>query len=135
MAFLKMSKYLILNNENVKKYVSKSIGNYALGYVVFNKKRNRNIFIPKYIGRSDFNLQNEIIQQGIILKLNKDNLQLYTHFKFSHFSNTEKLAYLQECKNYHDFGGFQKLDNKVHPARPKNYSKNMLPCSKISCKD
>jgi len=135
MAFLKMSKYLVLNKEIIKKYVSTSIGNYALGYLVYNKKTNENNFIPRYIGRSDFNLQNEIIQQGVILKRDKNNNQIYTHFKFSHDTKNEKLAYLTECNNYHDFGGFQKLDNKVHPARPKNYSKNMLPCSKISCKD
>jgi hypothetical protein len=29
-----------------------------------------------------------------------------------------KAAFEKECKNYHDFGGSEKLDNKQHPERP-----------------
>ena len=31
-----------------------------------------------------------------------------------------KAAFEKECQNYHDFGGSKKLDNKIHPDRPKD---------------
>ncbi len=41
----------------------------------------------------------------------------YKHFKFS-YATSPKAAFEKECKNYHDFGGSEKLDNKQHPERP-----------------
>lgn len=80
-----------------------SPGNYALGNL-----RKKKTFIVRYIGRSDTNVHDRLL----------DHLNEYTHFKFSYAESSEE-AFLKECKNFHDFGGCCQLDNKEHPQRPK----------------
>jgi hypothetical protein len=66
-------------------------------------------FYVDYVGRSDNDL-NGRLKQWVGTK--------YTHFKYGFFP-TAKDAFLKECRLFHDFGGTEKLDNKVHPARPE----------------
>ena len=33
-------------------------------------------------------------------------------------SPAQKAAFEKECRNFHDFGGVEKLDNDIHPDRP-----------------
>lgn len=132
-----------LTKELVKALVGKKAGNYALGVIIktkqidpkTGKKKTYNKFITRYVGRSDSNLQEEIIQQGIKLKVDKEGNPIYTYFAFSHSKIKAKTAYLMECENFHDFGGTQKLDNIRHPKRPKGFNKKTLACVKITCKN
>ncbi|MGB0931920.1 MAG: hypothetical protein ACPGVB_14145 [Chitinophagales bacterium] len=134
------TRYL-LNRETIKAKVSKKIGNYALGIMLkkvstdpkTGKKRTSNKFVPKYVGRSDTDLQKEIIQQGISLKKDEKGNQLYTHFAFTHKRILDKTSYIMERKNYHDFGDGGELDNKRHPKRPSRFDKTILPCAKPTC--
>lgn len=81
----------------------KSAGNYALGHT-----NDEGTFIVKYVGRSDTDLNPEL----------KNRLdRKYKKFKFS-YAASAKAAFEKECRNYHDFGGSESLDNAIHPARP-----------------
>ena len=94
----------------------KSPGNYALGY------DTESSFIVKYVGRSDGDVATE-------LKTYLSNG--YKYFKYS-YATSPKEAFERECKNYHDFGGKEKLDNKVHPDRPDNSGWKCPSCSIFS---
>ena len=91
----------LLNEDNIDEFVKKNkIGNYALGYL------REGGFIPKYIGRSDNDLNSRL----------KDHLtESYKRFKFMYQSSARN-AFYKECENYHDFK--KQLNNKIHPARP-----------------
>lgn len=89
-----------LTEKNIDANVNASIGAYALGYV-----NSDDVFIVKYVGRSDDDLNGRL----------KDWIGSYKSFKYGHF-NTKKAAFEKECHMYHDFRG---LDNDIHPARPK----------------
>lgn len=92
--------------------IQKSAGNYALGYTTDST------FIVKYVGRSDIDVATE-------LKTYLSNG--YKRFKYS-YASSPKEAFEKECKNYHDFGGKEILDNKIHPARPDNANWKCLIC-------
>jgi hypothetical protein len=102
-------------SEEIDKQVrSGMIGNYALGHM------NADAFNVKYVGRSDTDLNLE-------LKARLD--RPYSKFKFCYASSVRE-AFEKECRNYHDFGGKEMLDNAVHPARPYGAD---WPCSVIGC--
>ena len=94
-----------LTSDEVGKQVTKtSAGNYALG-----KVNSESIFIVNYVGRSDDDVKARI----------EDHVgEKYSKFKFS-YADSAKSAFLKECRNYHDFGEKEKLNNKVHPDRTK----------------
>jgi len=96
-------------DELVKK---QSCGNYALGFI-----RDR-IFYVKYIGRADDNLNQKL----------KSWIGKYKNFKFS-YANSVKEAFEKECKNYHDFGESELLDNIVHPEKPERSNWKCPYCS------
>ena len=79
-----------------------SPGNYGLGHT-----NDGGGFTVKYVGRSDVDVNDRL----------KDWVGSYKEFKFS-CAGTPKAAFEKECRNYHDFGGREKLDNEQHPARP-----------------
>ena len=79
-----------------------SSGNYALG------RTGDDTFFVSYVGRSDSDINQEL---KVRLTLN------YAKFKYS-YATSPKAAFEKECRNYHDFGGSEKLDNKIHPSRP-----------------
>lgn len=104
MASLNMQGPYSLTNEEINKRITKkSAGNYAYGYI------KDGIFYVKYVGRADSDL-NERIKHGV---------GQYEEFKFSYAINA-KAAFEEECRNYHDFGGSDKLDNDIHPDKPDN---------------
>ncbi len=84
----------------------KSAGNYALGYISRDGS-----FVVQYVGRSDVD-----VKQELRVRL---SISAYQAFKFS-YASSPKAAFEKECRNYHDFGGKQKLDNDNHPDRPTN---------------
>lgn len=90
------------DSETVDRVVTKtSEGNYALGYI--NPDGG---FVPKYVGRSDTDLNQELKN-----RLNRD----HPKFKYG-YASSPKAAFEKECHNYHDFE--EQLDNERHPARP-----------------
>jgi hypothetical protein len=108
MATLNMDGPYSLDEKTIDKVVTKkSAGNYALG----KPDSSNNKFIVKYVGRADDDLNARLKQWA--------NKSTYAQFKFS-YASTGKAAFEKECHNYHDFGESKKLDNKIHPDRPKD---------------
>ena len=102
MASLGMSGPYELTKEKIDSVVTRtSPGNYALG-----RKKNDTFYV-NYVGRSDDDVKSRL----------KDWVGKYKHFKCS-YATSAKSAFEKECRNYHDFGGKEKLDNDVHPQRP-----------------
>lgn len=85
-------------NAQVKK---NSIGAYALGHI----KKDTGGFVPKYVGRSDNDLNGRL----------QAHIAEYPQFKFEYYSSAKK-AFEKECNLYHDWK--KQLDNKEHPDRP-----------------
>ncbi len=88
------------------------IGNYALGYT------KNSGFYPKYVGRSDSDLQGE---------LQARSQKNHSNFMFSYASSSSE-AYKKECQNYHDF--IKQLENEIHPASPEGKNLSCHICSK-----
>jgi hypothetical protein len=105
-----------LNEANIDAKVDTSIGAYALGYV-----NSEEVFVVKYVGRSDSDLNKRL----------KDWVGSYKSFKYGHFE-TKKAAFERECRMFHDFGGTGSLDNDIHPARPKGTNHD---CPVSACTD
>jgi hypothetical protein len=102
MASLDMLGPYELTKKEIDKQVTRtSAGNYALGRV------SNNTFYVSYVGRSDTDINDRL----------KKWVGNYSKFKFS-YATSPKAAFEKECRNYHDFGGSAKLDNKEHPQRP-----------------
>ena len=97
-AKLNMSIMHPLNKDTLTKQVLKAkVGNYALGIRI--QKNNRFIFKPLYVGRSDTDLNKEIQQQGLTLKVDANRKPLHTHFKYSYAPDI-MAAFLKECNNF-----------------------------------
>lgn len=93
-----------LNDINIDNVIgARSPGNFALGYI------EGKAFIVKYIGRSDSDL-NEALKQ---------TTGKYPYFKWS-YASSPKAAFAKECRNYHDFGEVDGLDNSHHPHPPED---------------
>lgn len=108
MASLQMEGPYALTSAKIDGVVTKkSPGNYALGYT-----KDDGTFIVQYVGRSDVDVKQE-------LKARLDSN--YNKFKYS-YATSAKAAFEKECRNFHDPGGSQKLDNKNHPDRPNGTS-------------
>jgi len=94
----------ILSDEKIDSVVTRvKPGTYVLGRI-----NSDNIFIVKYVGRSDDNLNKRL----------HDWVGQYPNFKASYFDSA-KSAYEKECKIYHNFGDNELLDNEIHPACPE----------------
>ena len=105
MALLDMQGSFDLDNKNIDANITKtSPGNYALGRV------EGGTFYVSYVGRSDTDVN---------VRLKDWVGQKYSKFKFS-YASSPKAAFEKECKNFHDCGGTEKLDNDIHPDRPEN---------------
>ena len=93
----------ILNVDTIDKVVTRTLpGAYALG------KLENNTFYISYVGRADIDVNGRL----------KDWVGKYAQFKFGYYQSP-KAAFEKECELYHLFGE-TKLDNKIHPDRPKN---------------
>lgn len=105
-----------LNNDEIRIVVNPNKkGNYAFGIL----REEDKVFLVYYVGRSDTDLQAEIIARTA------DFPQL-THFMFS-YASSAKEAYEKECRNYHDFMS-PALLNKIHPDRPDGTDYNCPLC-------
>lgn len=104
MASLGMEGPFDLTNESIDRNITKtSAGNYALGYVTDGT------FYVRYVGRSDTDVNKRL----------KDHVGKHKSFKYS-YASSPKAAFEKECNNFHDFGEEKKLENDIHPDRPKN---------------
>ncbi|MGD8306661.1 MAG: hypothetical protein PVF17_08410 [Ignavibacteria bacterium] len=107
MASLNMQGPYSLDEKTIDKVVTDtSSGNYALGKT--NSTNGK--FIVKYVGRADGDINARLKQWS---KKSK-----YAQFK-ANYAASIKEAFEKECQNFHDFGGSAKLDNEIHPDRPK----------------
>ena len=105
MASLNMNGPSELMTQKIDEGVTRtSPGNYALGYV------SDSTFYVRYVGRSDTDVNSRL--KSWVGKSNR-----YKHFKYS-YATSPKAAFEKECKNYHDFGESEELDNEQHPERP-----------------
>lgn len=91
--------------------IDNEIGEISPGVYTLGHLNSDNAFVVSYVGRSDDDL-NGRLKQWVGVKN-------YKVFKYDYFSSS-KAAFEKECRLYHDFGGKQKLDNDIHPARPKD---------------
>ena len=108
MTSLNMNGLYDLTKQKIENTITKkSAGNYALGYL-----NDKDVFIVLYVGRSDSDLKERLLSW--VEKQSK-----YKKFKYS-YADSAKEAFLKECTNFHDFGGTEKLNNEIHPDRPKN---------------
>lgn len=104
MASLDMNgPYSLTVNEIDRRVTRTSPGNYGLG-----NTKDDGTFIIQYVGRSDNDVNS---------RLHDWTGKKYKQFKYSS-ANSPKEAFEKECRNYHDFGGSEKLDNDIHPDRP-----------------
>jgi hypothetical protein len=97
-----------LNPETVDREVrGKTAGNYAIGYC-----KDNGAFVVRYVGRSDSDLNSE---------LKSHEADMSTRFKWRP-ADSAKSAFDFECKNFHDFGGYDNLENESHPEPPSGMS-------------
>lgn len=114
MASLDMQGPFDLTDKEINRLITTtSAGNYALGSVDAG-----GVFRVGYIGRSDTDLNARL----------KSHVGTYSKFKFS-LATSAKAAFDKECKNFHDFGGTEKLKNDIHPDRPKDAGWKCLHCT------
>ena len=99
----------------VRKEVPQEMGNY-----IFVNKDN----YAKYVGRSDSDIQTEIIQE-----LSTDRAKGCTHFYYS-IAKSVKDAYETECRDFHKYGGKAILNNENHPDEPEGHK---YPCPVEGC--
>ncbi len=113
MASLEMQGPYDLANAEIDERVTQiSCGNYALGWV------SGSTFYVSYVGRSDKDVNDRL----------KKWVGRYKKFKFS-YASSPKDAFEKECRNYHEFGGSEKLDNEKHPERPNGTDWNCPVCN------
>ncbi|MCF7804706.1 MAG: hypothetical protein K9N46_05145 [Candidatus Marinimicrobia bacterium] len=93
-----------LNEEGIDGNVPESPGVYALGYLDEDDS-----FVVCYVGRSD-DILNEKLTGWV------DAIARYTHFQYVTTESAQE-AFIQECHNYHDYGGSDILYNSNHPYR------------------
>ena len=140
MGSLEMSGSYPLSHEAIDEMVSRtSPGNYALGYM------DGTTFMVFYVGRSDSDVKQRLhdwvdapsrseryapsakaaygtrhrgpLPLGVPAS---DHVGIgvdssYTRFAFS-YARSAEAAFEKECRNYHDFGGSDGLDNEAHPV-------------------
>ena len=81
-----------------------SAGNFALG------RMEENGFCVLHVGRDDHNVAKR-------LRSLAGWHPRYKAFVFCYAPN-QRAAFDQECEDFHDFGGTERLDNLTHPERP-----------------
>ena len=94
----------------------KTPGNYAVGYC-----RDNGAFVVRYVGRADADLNSELKEQ---------EADMMTKFKWRPASSA-KSAFDTECKNFHDFGGYDQLENEYHPEPPDGVSWHCPFCDEL----
>lgn len=90
--------------------INRTVTRTAPGVYVLDKTTG-GLFQVSHVGRSD---------DDVKARLKQHVRSTYKYFKFD-YATSPKNAFEKECELYHDFGGPEgKLDNNVHPGRPKD---------------
>jgi hypothetical protein len=105
MASLEMMGPFDFTREKVDLLAEKKPGNFALGRLDPATKK----MVVMFVGRAEVDLNATL--KGFL------TIPKYKAFKYSPAQDA-KATYEKECRNWHDFGGAVKLDNKSHPSRP-----------------
>jgi hypothetical protein len=141
MGLLEMNGSYPLDDETIDEVVSRtSPGNYALGY------SDGSTFVVFYVGRSDSDVRGRLhrwvgapsryaryapsahaawgsrhrahLRERSAPAFDRVGIGVesgYTRFAYSYAASADA-AFEKECRNYHDFGGTDGLDNPVHPV-------------------
>lgn len=101
------SKVLALSESSIDLLVdSDKIGNYRLAK---EKKGTTGLWI-NYVGRTNTKRLAERLKEHLD--------EGYKYFRFC-YKDSEEESFLQECSDYHEFGGLEGcLDNEKHPEVP-----------------
>lgn len=101
------SKVLDYSEETIKEKVKENkIGNYRLAKKLTDTKG----LVVQYVGRTN--------TKRLEGRLKEHFDKGYKHFRFC-YKTSEEESFLQECSDYHQFGGLEgRLDNKKHPEVP-----------------
>ncbi len=131
-----------LSDPSIDRQVQRiSAGNYALGYM------EGDVFLVFYVGRSDSDVNRELhewvgtpspfdryasmakapwgrrgvgahpLRAPTLGRVGNGVDTGYTRFAFSYAPSAEA-AFLEECRNYDEFGQSTVLDNRMHPVAP-----------------
>ena len=106
--------YSLTANAIDQEVTQTSPGNYALGYL------GDDAFVVRYVGRSDSDVNDRLHRWVGVTKRD-------SQFKFSYASSVKE-AFEKECRNYHDFGESENLNNDRHPAAPDGTSWSCPAC-------
>ena len=133
MSSLDMDGPFDLTKKEVERVIRETFsGNYAIGHMT---KENR--FVVKYVGRGDSGVRDALLKEvprengekpGFMARLFRDAPQ-ELKFKFSYAADAEA-AYSKQCRNYHGFGGSEKLRNEDHPKPPLSSSAKCEVCGR-----
>ena len=101
------SKIFSLTESSINSNVdSDEIGNYRLA----KEKKEANGLWIKYVGRTNTKRLAERLKEHLD--------EGYKYFRFC-YKDSEEDSFLQECSDYHEFGGLEgSLDNEKHPEVP-----------------
>ncbi len=103
----------------LKEIIQPMPGSFALGHLGADRS-----FEVLYVGYAEKTVQETLLhclkkrvgQGGLMDKLTGKNQ--INAFKYS-YANSLEACFQKTCKNFHDFGGSKKLNNKNHPKPPK----------------
>jgi hypothetical protein len=117
MGSLNMNGPYDFNKDSIDINITKiSGGNYALGLV----DMYTNNFHVTYLGRSDSNVKDRLIQKLNEAKnISSKYITKNTSFKYS-YATSPKEAFEKECSNYHAFVRSKKLTSNVHPKKSED---------------
>ena len=96
-----------LSEETIDEKVKEDkIGNYRLA----KKLTDAKCLFVKYVGRTN--------TKRLANRLKEHLNEGYKYFRFC-YKDSERESFLQECSDYHEFGGLEgRLDNDKHPEVP-----------------
>jgi len=99
-----------LTNEKIDEEVEKD----RMGVYGLDRGSATDTFKVYYVGRADECL-NKRLKNHVGEKYKGTT---YNWFKYD-YAKSVKEAYYKECECYHHYGGKDKLDNEIHPQKPK----------------
>lgn len=108
-----------LNEESIEAHIPDGVmpANYRIGRLV-----GQSYFVI-YVGRVDYRAD-----RGLKDRMLDHVGEFYGDCYFEWNSSLTPLdAYKRECRDYHCWGQFGHLENKIHPRKPEGYKLTMCP--------
>lgn len=107
-----------LTHEKIEEVITKaSPGVYQLGSIF------QDSFFLRYISRADSDLARSLKSWV--------GCERYSHFRFCCSASAQN-AFEEECREYHENGGSEDLDNEDHPQRPEESDWKCPVCNRFS---